>query len=86
MHTQTDFVFVKYPPSAVPVLLDDVVELVTSQQLPGVVFVTADCLCGKLLSLIMIPLNDCCMLWALGAGARTGSGVGWERPVLHSIS
>ena len=65
MNAQTVFVFVKYPPpTAVPVLLDDVVELVTSQQLPGVVFVTADCLHGKRVSLIMITLNDCCMLWA----------------------
>ena len=86
MNAQTVFVFVKYPPTAVPVLLDDVVELVTSQKLPGVVFVTADCLHGKLVSLIMITLNDCCMLWALGVGTRTGSGGGWERPVLHSIS
>ena len=86
MNAQTVFVFVKYPPTAVPVLLDDVVELVTSQQLPGVVFVTADCLHGKRVSLIMITLNDCCMLWALGVGARTGSGGGWERPGLHSVS
>ena len=86
MNAQTVFVFVKYPPTAVPVLLDDAVELVTSQQLPGVVFVTNDCLHGELVLLIMITLNDCCMLWALGVGARTGSGGGWERPVLHSIS
>ena len=86
MNAQTVLVFVKYPPTAVPVLLNDVVELVTSQQLPGVVFVTADCLHGKLVSQIMITLNDCCVLWALGVDARTGSGGGWKRPVLHNIS
>ena len=37
MNAPTVFVFVKYPPTAVPILLDDVGELVTSQQLPGAV-------------------------------------------------
>ena len=86
MNAQTVFVFVKYSSTAVPAPLDDVLEFVTFQQLPGVVFVTADCLHGKRVSLIMITLNDCCMFWALGVGARMGSGGGWERPVLHSIS
>ena len=86
MSARTVFVFVKYPPTAVPVLFDDVVELLTSQHFPGYVFVTADSLHGKIVSLIMITLNDCCMLRALGVGARMGSGGGWERPVLHGIS